>query len=64
MTITTSGEKKGTIIYCSHGGGPLPILGEKSHAAMVEFIEQLPASINPARLRRNGWEECGCQHDL
>eukprot|EP00757_Euglenozoa_sp_SAG-D1_P022447 gene22447-162_t len=24
-------------IFTSHGGGPMPILGEKSHAAMVKW---------------------------
>ncbi|MBU4262166.1 MAG: dioxygenase [Proteobacteria bacterium] len=35
------------IVYFSHGGGPLPILGDASHQAMVKFMEQLPS-----RLRR------------
>ena len=35
-------ERKGTVIYFSHGGGPLPILGDKSHRKMVYFMEQLP----------------------
>jgi 4,5-DOPA dioxygenase extradiol len=48
------------IIYFSHGGGPLPILGDTSHKAMVAFMRQFPS-----RLRRPGailvnsahWEE-------
>lgn len=35
------------VIYLSHGGGPLPILGDAGHAAMVECLRQLPS-----RLRR------------
>jgi 4,5-DOPA dioxygenase extradiol len=35
------------IVYFSHGGGPLPILGDPGHVVMVEFMERLPA-----RLRR------------
>jgi aromatic ring-opening dioxygenase catalytic subunit (LigB family) len=35
------------IVYFSHGGGPLPILGDPSHKAMVEFMTRLPT-----RLRR------------
>ncbi|WPD24375.1 MAG: class III extradiol ring-cleavage dioxygenase [Candidatus Electrothrix scaldis] len=46
MFASTTSEKKGTIIYCSHGGGPLPLLGDANHAAMVEFMEKLPASIS------------------
>jgi aromatic ring-opening dioxygenase catalytic subunit (LigB family) len=30
------------IVYFSHGGGPLPILGDHSHKAMVDFMRQLP----------------------
>jgi 4,5-DOPA dioxygenase extradiol len=32
-------------VYFSHGGGPLPILGDASHQAMVEFMTQLPAQL-------------------
>ena len=45
MEITKS-ESKGRISYLSHGGGPLPILGDAGHAAMVEFMQQLPSQIN------------------
>jgi len=34
------------IIYFSHGGGPLPILGDHSHKAMVDFMRQLPSRLN------------------
>jgi hypothetical protein len=33
------------IVYFSHGGGPLPILGDTSHKAMVDFMVQLPARL-------------------
>lgn len=33
------------ILYLSHGGGPLPILGDDSHQAMVAFMHQLPGRI-------------------
>jgi 4,5-DOPA dioxygenase extradiol len=33
------------IIYFSHGGGPLPILGDPSHKAMIEFMSRLPNRI-------------------
>ncbi len=35
------------IVYLSHGGGPLPILGDAGHTAMVAFLRGLPS-----RLRR------------
>ena len=33
------------IIYISHGGGPLPLLGDKSHEKMVKFLETLSKKI-------------------
>jgi aromatic ring-opening dioxygenase catalytic subunit (LigB family) len=33
------------IVYFSHGGGPLPILGDASHKAMVVFMKQLPSQL-------------------
>ncbi|MBU0968667.1 MAG: dioxygenase [Proteobacteria bacterium] len=33
------------IVYFSHGGGPLPILGDPSHQAMVKFMDQLPSRL-------------------
>ena len=33
------------IVYFSHGGGPLPILGDESHQAMVDFMRQLPSQL-------------------
>lgn len=33
------------MIYLSHGGGPLPLLGDASHAAMVDFLHRLPSHL-------------------
>ncbi len=33
------------IVYLSHGGGPLPLLGDASHKAMVDFMRQLPGKL-------------------
>jgi 4,5-DOPA dioxygenase extradiol len=38
-------QNKAQIIYFSHGGGPLPILGDASHKAMVDFMLQLPSRL-------------------
>lgn len=38
-------ENKAQIVYFSHGGGPLPILGDPSHQKMVEFMTLLPARL-------------------
>jgi hypothetical protein len=35
-------KSKAQIIYFSHGGGPLPILGDPGHKAMVDFMTRLP----------------------
>ncbi|MGE5603739.1 MAG: DODA-type extradiol aromatic ring-opening family dioxygenase [Nitrososphaerales archaeon] len=40
-------ENQAQVVYFSHGGGPLPILGDPGHQAMVDFMKELPA-----RLRR------------
>ena len=37
--------KKAQIIYFSHGGGPLPILGDPGHKAMVDFMKKLPSQL-------------------
>lgn len=34
------------IVYFSHGGGPLPILGDASHQAMLDFMQQLPTRLH------------------
>jgi len=33
------------IVYFSHGGGALPILGDPGHKAMVDFMTQLPTQL-------------------
>ncbi|MDX9846374.1 MAG: class III extradiol ring-cleavage dioxygenase [Tenuifilaceae bacterium] len=33
------------IVYFSHGGGPLPILGDSSHKEMVSFMRKLPEGL-------------------
>ncbi len=33
------------IVYFSHGGGPLPILGDPGHQAMVAFLRGLPIQL-------------------
>ena len=41
----TSTRNKSQIIYFSHGGGPLPILGDPTHEAMVTFMKDLPTQL-------------------
>lgn len=41
-----SSETKAQIVYFSHGGGPLPILGDEGHKAMVAFMQKLPNQLH------------------
>lgn len=43
--MNRSFQQQAQIVYFSHGGGPLPILGDASHQAMVDFMTQLPARL-------------------
>jgi aromatic ring-opening dioxygenase catalytic subunit (LigB family) len=45
MTNQNSSETKAQIVYFSHGGGPLPILGDAGHVAMVDFMKKLPSRL-------------------
>ncbi len=40
-----SNNQKAQIVYFSHGGGPLPILGDPGHQAMIAFMRQLPSQL-------------------
>lgn len=40
-----SPQTKTQIVYFSHGGGPLPMLGDPSHRAMVAFMRDLPREL-------------------
>jgi aromatic ring-opening dioxygenase catalytic subunit (LigB family) len=44
MNKITSGDTA-RIVYFSHGGGPLPILGDPGHKAMVDFMNKLPDQL-------------------
>ncbi len=34
-----------SIVYLSHGGGPMPLLNEPSHLKMIDFMKALPSRI-------------------
>ena len=34
------------IVYFSHGGGPLPILGDPGHRTMIDFMTELPKKLH------------------
>ncbi len=42
---TGASRRAAQIVYFSHGGGPLPILGDEGHKAMVDFMRRLPARL-------------------
>ena len=39
-------EKRGTVLFIPHGGGPLPILGDPHHKKLVKFLENIKSKIN------------------
>jgi 4,5-DOPA dioxygenase extradiol len=39
-------NRRSTVVYVSHGGGPLPLLADPSHVKMVEFMKRLPVEIS------------------
>ena len=45
MVEPNSAETKAQIVYFSHGGGPMPILGDPGHKAMVDFMTHLPTQL-------------------
>jgi 4,5-DOPA dioxygenase extradiol len=56
----SSGPRKAQMIYLSHGGGPLPILGDPGHRAMIDFMKALPSRLRkPASILvvSAHWEE-------
>jgi 4,5-DOPA dioxygenase extradiol len=70
MTEPNISESQAQIVYFSHGGGPLPILGDPGHKAMVDFMIQLPSQLKKPDLIlviSAHWEESaatllGAQH--
>jgi 4,5-DOPA dioxygenase extradiol len=45
MLNQNESKDKAQIVYFSHGGGPLPILGDPGHKAMIDFMTQLPSQL-------------------
>ena len=45
MTEPNTSENKAQIVFFSHGGGPLPLLGDPGHKAMIDFMKQLPGML-------------------
>ena len=48
------------ILYLPHGGGPLPLLGDRDHLEMIEFLHKIPPTLGtPAAILviSAHWEE-------
>lgn len=53
-------NRQGSVLYLSHGGGPLPLLGDKSHQNMIDFLKAVtPTLIKPSAILviSAHWEE-------
>lgn len=56
--LTNTG--KGSVLYLSHGGGPLPLLGDKAHEELVALLKKItPALGHPSAILviSAHWEE-------
>ena len=47
--IPAGSGRQAQIVYFSHGGGPLPILGDPGHQAMVDFMARCPHGCGSRR---------------
>jgi aromatic ring-opening dioxygenase catalytic subunit (LigB family) len=58
--VSPASETLSPVLYLPHGGGPLPILGDKAHEKMISFLKEItsklgtPSSILVISAR---WEE-------
>lgn len=43
--IQAETDRKMQVVYFSHGGGPLPILGDPGHQVMIDFMTRLPQQL-------------------
>lgn len=39
-------KSKRNIVYISHGGGPMPLLGDSDHEAMVQTLKEIAAAVD------------------
>jgi len=38
-------EQPGSVLFIPHGAGPLPLLGDKGHQAMIDFLKRVTSSL-------------------
>jgi len=41
----TTDQTNARVLYIPHGGGPLPLMGDAGHGAMVDFLTTIPARL-------------------
>lgn len=50
----------GSVLYISHGGGPLPLLGDPEHAEMLDHLKEMAAMLEkPAAIACLLWACAG-----
>ena len=48
------------VLFIPHGGGPMPLLGDKGHQSLVQFLKKIPAELGKPKailLISAHWEE-------
>jgi 4,5-DOPA dioxygenase extradiol len=45
MSDKPKGVPKGSVLFLSHGGGPLPLLGDKAHGEMVAVLKKVTPDL-------------------
>jgi len=43
--IYGNNDRKGSLIFISHGGGPWPLLHDPRHKNLIEFLQEVPATL-------------------
>ena len=38
-------EQPSPVLFIPHGAGPLPLLGDKGHQAMIDFLKEVTSSL-------------------
>ncbi len=44
--MTDKPENKSPVLFIPHGGGPLPLLGDKSHQEMINFLKGITSGLH------------------
>ncbi len=60
MSEEITHTKQGTIIFIPHGGGPRPLLNDKTHIKLITFLKELHKTINKPKailIISAHWEE-------